>query len=86
MGDLAQRPLVSTSHEIPFSLRGSWFDLSPVVGLHRAAPSDLHLVSHQTGMHPVLAAAAAERRRRVPSTRDRMPPQRVLEWQRGRRA
>ncbi|MEO5920163.1 MAG: glycogen debranching protein [Pseudolysinimonas sp.] len=40
--------------EIPFSFRGSWFDLSPVTGVHETA-ADLHLVSHQTGMHAVLA-------------------------------
>src|SRR6478752_7362788 len=40
--------------EIPFSRRGAWIDLSPVVGLHRQA-DDIHLVSHQTGMHAVLA-------------------------------
>src|SRR4051794_5698972 len=39
-------------HTIPFSRRGSWLDLSPVVGLHDHR-SDIHLVSHQTGMHPV---------------------------------
>lgn len=39
--------------EIPFSARGSWLDLSPVVALHTTA-DDVHLVSHQTGMHPVL--------------------------------
>lgn len=39
--------------EIPFSHRGAWFDLSRVIGLHERA-DDLHLVSHQTGMHPVL--------------------------------
>ncbi|GAB3611322.1 trehalase family glycosidase [Humibacter ginsengiterrae] len=38
---------------IPFSRRGSWLDLSPVVGLHRAE-RDIHLVSHTTGMHAVL--------------------------------
>jgi hypothetical protein len=47
-----QGPTFST-HDIPFSRRGSWFGISPVV-----APSlvvgDLHLVSHQGGMHPVL--------------------------------
>src|SRR4051812_26248677 len=37
---------------IPFSRRGSWLDLSPVVGLHDHR-ADIHLVSHQTGMHPV---------------------------------
>ncbi|MEO8527638.1 MAG: glycogen debranching protein [Pseudolysinimonas sp.] len=40
--------------EIPFSARGSWLDLSPVVGLHTRA-DDIHLVSHQNGMHAVLA-------------------------------
>jgi glycogen debranching enzyme len=39
--------------EIPFSRRGSWLDLSPVVALHTSAP-DIHLVSHVTGMHAVL--------------------------------
>lgn len=39
--------------EIPFSRRGSWFDVSPVVGLH-ATREQLHLVSHQTGMHPIV--------------------------------
>jgi hypothetical protein len=38
---------------IPFSRRGSWLDLSPVVALHRAE-RDIHLVSHTTGMHAVL--------------------------------
>jgi glycogen debranching enzyme len=40
--------------EIPFSRRGSWLDLSPVVALHTVR-DDLHLVSHQTGMHAVFA-------------------------------
>ncbi|MEU8102844.1 trehalase family glycosidase [Nonomuraea muscovyensis] len=39
--------------EIPFSHHGSWFCFSPVVALHTYA-DDVHLVSHQTGMHPVL--------------------------------
>jgi hypothetical protein len=39
--------------EIPFSHHGSWFDISPVVDQHTRA-GDLHLVSHQNGMHPVL--------------------------------
>jgi glycogen debranching enzyme len=38
--------------EIPFSRRGSWLDVSPVVALHTVR-DDLHLVSHQTGMHAV---------------------------------
>ena len=40
--------------EIPFSLRGSWLDLSPVIALHTRAES-IHLVSHKNGMHAVLA-------------------------------
>jgi glycogen debranching enzyme len=39
-------------HDIPFSRRGAWLDISPVVGLHQVR-EQLHLVSHQTGMHPV---------------------------------
>ncbi|WP_243063318.1 amylo-alpha-1,6-glucosidase [Humibacter sp. RRB41] len=38
---------------IPFSRRGSWLDLSPVVALQRTE-ADIHLVSHTTGMHAVL--------------------------------
>lgn len=38
---------------IPFSMRGAWFDLSPVVALHTTA-EHVHLVSHRTGMHGVL--------------------------------
>jgi glycogen debranching enzyme len=40
--------------EIPFSHCGSWLCVSPVVGLGRIE-EDLHLVSHQTGMHGVLS-------------------------------
>lgn len=39
--------------DIPFSYRGSWFDISPVVA-EKTYADDLHLVSHQTGMHPIL--------------------------------
>ena len=39
--------------EIPFSTRGSWLSVSRVIGLHRRA-EHVHLVSHTTGMHPVL--------------------------------
>ena len=38
---------------IPFSRRGSWLNLSPVVALHTMDP-DVHLVSHISGMHAVL--------------------------------
>lgn len=39
--------------EIPFSHYGSWFNVSAVIAQHTMA-RDLHLVSHQNGMHPVL--------------------------------
>ena len=39
--------------QIPFSTRGSWLDLSPVVGLHTSR-DEVHLVSHVNGIHPVL--------------------------------
>ncbi|WP_028644961.1 amylo-alpha-1,6-glucosidase [Nocardioides sp. URHA0020] len=39
--------------EIPFSYRGSWLDLSPVVGLD-ACSDTVHLVSHRNGFHAVL--------------------------------
>ena len=40
--------------EIPFSVRGSWLNLSPVVALHTSTDA-VHLVSHKNGMHGVLA-------------------------------
>ncbi|HEU5353166.1 MAG TPA: glycogen debranching protein [Actinocrinis sp.] len=40
--------------EIPFSYHGSWFCISPVIR-QGAAKDDLHLVSHQTGMHAIFA-------------------------------
>ncbi|TMS00656.1 amylo-alpha-1,6-glucosidase [Nonomuraea basaltis] len=39
--------------EIPFSYHGSWFGFSPVVA-EKTYAQDVHLVSHQTGMHPIL--------------------------------
>ncbi|MER6533485.1 trehalase family glycosidase [Streptomyces sp900105755] len=41
-------------HDIPFSTRGSWFGISPVLA-ERTRAEDLHLVSHQNGMHAVLS-------------------------------
>ncbi|MFG2369738.1 amylo-alpha-1,6-glucosidase [Streptomyces mirabilis] len=40
-------------HDIPFSTRGSWFGISPVVA-EKTIADDLHLVAHQNGMHAVL--------------------------------
>ncbi|SCE83326.1 Trehalase [Micromonospora matsumotoense] len=42
--------------DIPFSYRGSWLNISPVVA-EKTYADDLHLVSHQTGLHPVLRLA-----------------------------
>ncbi|WP_405622396.1 amylo-alpha-1,6-glucosidase [Streptomyces sp. NBC_00076] len=52
-------------HDIPFSTHGSWFGISPVVS-EKTRAEDLHLVSHQNGMHAVLrlvplATATGER-------------------------
>jgi glycogen debranching enzyme len=44
---------VFSLQEIPFSFRGSWFGFSPVIG-EKTYAQDVHLVSHQTGMHPIL--------------------------------
>ncbi|MCD9875678.1 amylo-alpha-1,6-glucosidase [Streptomyces guryensis] len=40
-------------HDIPFSTHGSWFGISPVL-TEQTRAEDLHLVSHQNGMHAVL--------------------------------
>jgi len=45
-------PAISV-HDIPFSTHGSWFGISPVVA-EKTYAEDLHLVSHQNGMHAVL--------------------------------
>ncbi|GIF51404.1 glycogen debranching enzyme [Asanoa ferruginea] len=42
--------------DIPFSYRGSWLNISPVVA-ENTYDDDLHLVSHQTGLHPILRFA-----------------------------
>lgn len=52
-------------HDIPFSTRGSWFGISPVVA-EKTIADDLHLVSHQNGMHAVLSLVPLE-----PTTGDR---------------
>ncbi len=43
---------------VPFSRRGSWLNLSPVIAAHRTA-DEVHLVSHRTGMHAVLSLTPA---------------------------
>lgn len=39
--------------DTPFSYRGAWINISPVVA-EKTYADDLHLVSHKTGLHPVL--------------------------------
>ena len=67
--------------EIPFSYAGSWFDVSPVVGERRYA-EDLHLVSHQTRLHPVLRFVPVRDDHPVPATVTATPGQ--LSWRHGR--
>ena len=63
---LGDEGLTFDVRSIPFSRRGSWLDLSPVVALHRTE-ADIHLVSHTTGMHAVLALTARVHDRRSDS-------------------
>ena len=63
--------------DIPFSARGAWFDVSPVVALHTVR-QDLHLVSHQTGMHAVLILVPQVNGVRTESTITASPAQ--LTW------
>ncbi|MFJ4200781.1 MGH1-like glycoside hydrolase domain-containing protein [Streptomyces sviceus] len=51
----ADRPGPAFSvQDIPFSTHGSWFGISPVLA-EKTRAEDLHLVSHQNGMHAVLS-------------------------------
>ncbi|MET9384825.1 trehalase family glycosidase [Streptomyces sp. NPDC002928] len=52
-------------HDIPFSTHGSWFGISPVLA-EKTYAEDLHLVSHQNGMHAVLRLVPLD-----PATGDR---------------
>lgn len=52
-------------HDIPFSTHGSWFGISPVLA-EKTYAQDLHLVSHQNGMHAVLRLLPQD-----PATRER---------------
>jgi hypothetical protein len=74
--DSLQDPVFSVRH-IPFSFAGSWFDISPVVA-ERTLSDDLHLVSHQTGLHAVLRLVPVVAGARVETT-VRAGPAR-LEW------
>lgn len=67
MPDLRPAPRFDV-RDIPFSYHGSWFGISPVTGLGRIE-EDLHLVSHQTGMHAVLGLCPLDDRGRRADTR-----------------
>jgi hypothetical protein len=67
--------------DIPFSYRGSWFSLSPVIG-HAAYADDLHLVSHRNGMHAVLRLIPVLGGARVPAELSADPV--ILTWSAGR--
>jgi len=64
-------------HEIPFSYHGSWFNISPVLAENHYA-EDLHLISHQGGMHPVLRLIPTLGDSRVDTTIVATPSQ--LRW------
>jgi glycogen debranching enzyme len=66
--------------EIPFSHGGSWFDFSPVIAENIYA-DDIHLVSHQTGLHPVLRLVPQAGGVRVAATVTAVPSR--LTWTHG---
>jgi hypothetical protein len=75
----APRPAPRFSvRDIPFSHHGSWFGISPVTGPGRTE-EDLHLVSHQTGMHAVLALCPLTRHGERARTRVDACPS-ILSW------
>ncbi|MEU0315476.1 hypothetical protein [Nocardioides sp. NPDC006273] len=69
--------------EIPFSRRGSWLDLSPVIALHTRTDT-IHLVSHRNGFHGVLTLRPEDDGRPVETVWSAGPA--VLTWtaERGR--
>jgi glycogen debranching enzyme len=76
---MSQGPTFSIQ-EIPFSHRGSWFGISPVIA-EKTYAEDLHLVSHQTGMHPVLRFETRQHGQRVDSLVTASPT--LLRWRHG---
>jgi hypothetical protein len=69
---------VFSVRDIPFSYRGSWFGISAVTA-EKTYAEDLHLVSHQTGMHPVLRFEPRRPGDRVQSVVTATPTR--LSWQ-----
>src|SRR5690349_4869739 len=80
VGHVKGNPSVTTTfsvQDIPFSHPGSWFDISPVIA-EKTYADDLHLVSHQTRLHPVLRLVPVLDGHRVPATVVATPAQ--LSW------
>ncbi|WP_329331914.1 trehalase family glycosidase [Streptomyces sp. NBC_00663] len=69
--------------DIPFSTYGSWFDISPVVA-EKTYADDLHLVSHQNGMHAVLRLVPLTRGERARTTWRATPGLLTWEGEQGR--
>jgi Trehalase len=69
--------------DIPFSYYGSWFDISPVIA-EKTYADDLHLVSHQTGLHPILRFVPLAAGARVDATVVATPSQLVWTHDTGR--
>ena len=63
--------------QIPFSHHGSWLNISAITAEHVVA-DDLHLITHQTGFHPVLALIPWIDAARVPTTISARPS--ALSW------
>ncbi len=69
--------------QIPFSFFGSWLNISPVIA-ERTYAEDLHLVSHQTGLHPVLRLVPTDGHARVATTVTATPARLTWQHPRGR--
>ncbi|WP_106401417.1 amylo-alpha-1,6-glucosidase [Actinocorallia populi] len=69
-----------TVQEIPFSRQGSWLAVSPVTALATYA-DDLHLMTHTTGMHPVLRLTPVNGSTRAETQITATPA--VLTWAQG---
>jgi hypothetical protein len=65
---------------IPFSYRGSWLNLSPIVGAHERS-ADVHLVSHVTNLTAVLTLVPTVDSQPVRADRHATPA--LLTWSSG---
>jgi len=68
---------VFSLREIPFSYSGSWFNFSPVIG-EKTYADDVHLVSHQNGLHPVVRLVPVANGERLDTTITAVPA--MLSW------